>query len=298
MYVLGFTAGLFSAILASCSYVASKGFINRYKSPLRLMALSLVFMMIPAALTLLCLMGRYELIFTQRNILMVLGAQASFVLGQFALFRALHYVEASRYSSLLGLKILVLSLIYVGILREPLSLQQWIAVILCTISAVGINYSGLRIPLKAFVFLLITLSGYICSDICHVEYIKGNIGTTPLIQAFASISFSYICLGLITLPTLFFFKWTFREFGATAFYGGSWFLSMLTLFFCFYQMGLVYGSVLQATRGLFSIVLGALLVYYKVPGHEAAETSRKDWIRRIVMAILMIIAVGLYAGGK
>lgn len=298
MYVFGVFAGLLSAIFASVSYVASKSFINEYKSPVRLMLLSLVFMMFPAALTLLCLYGRYELVFTPRNIWMLLGAQGGFIIAQFALFRALRYVEASRYSSLLGLKIVLLSLVCVLFQGEWLTPRQWIAVILCTISAVGMNYSGFRIPLKAFLYLLITLSGYICSDVCHVEYVKGNIGDTPLIQAFASVSCSYMFLGLITLPTLFFFKWRFREFLATAPYGGSWFFSMLALFFCFYEVGLVYGSVLQATRGLFSIVLGALFVYYGVQGQEAAETSRKDWIRRIVMAVLMIIAVGLYSSGK
>ena len=103
---------------------------------------------------------------------------------------------------------------------------------------------------------------------------------------------------MITIPTLFFFKWNYREFRATVPYGAAWFLSMLTLFFCFYETGLVFGSVLQATRGLFSILLGVILVHYGVKGQESAETSRKDWIRRIVMAVLMIITVGLYSAGK
>ena len=298
MYIAGIFAGLFSAIFASVSYAASKGFINEYKSPLRLLLLSVAFMMFPAMLTLLCLYGRYDLIFSPRNILMLLGAQGSFLVAQIALFRGLRYVEASRYSSLLGLKILLLSLICVIFTGEGLNLLQWIAVILCTISAVGMNFSGFRIPWKAFLFLLITLSGYICSDICHVEYIKGNVGDTPWIQAFATISCSYTVLGLISLPSLFFFKWNFREFRATMPYGLAWFSSMLTLFFCFYETGLVFGSVLQATRGLFSILLGAILVHYGVRGQEAAETTRKDWYRRIVMAVLMIIAVGLYSAGK
>ena len=298
MYIPGIFAGLLSAIFASLSYVASKAFINEYKSPVRLMLLSLVFMMFPAALTLLCLYGRYELVFTLRNILMLLGAQGGFLVAQISLFRGLRYVEASRYSSLLGLKILLLSLICVFFTGAGLTLQQWIAVVICTVSAVGMNYSGFRIPWKAFLFLLITLSGYICSDICHVEYVKGNVGDTPLIQAFASVSCSYALLGLITIPTLFFFKWSYREFRATVPYGGAWFLSMLALFFCFYETGLVFGSVLQATRGLFSILLGVILVHYGVKGQESAETSRKDWVRRIVMAVLMIIAVGLYTAGK
>jgi hypothetical protein len=130
------------------------------------------------------------------------------------------------------------------------------------------------------------------------QNIKGNVGDTPWIQAFATISCSYTVLGLISLPSLFFFKWNFREFRATMPYGLAWFSSMLTLFFCFYETGLVFGSVLQATRGLFSILLGAILVHYGVRGQEAAETTRKDWIRRIVMAVLMIIAVGLYSAGK
>ena len=60
------------------------------------------------------------------------------------------------------------------------------------------------------------------------------MGDTPWIQAFATISCSYTVLGLISLPSLFFFKWNFREFRATMPYGLAWFSSMLTLFFCFY----------------------------------------------------------------
>ena len=299
MFALGIAAGFGAALFSSLSYIASKSFINRYKSPYRLMMLAHIIMMVLAMIVLACLYGRYELSFSLKSILLVLAAQSGFVTAQLALFLALHHVEASRYSSLLGLKILLLSLICFIFMKQPLTLLQWIAVILCTTAAVGMNYSGYRISWIAFIYLLFSLGGYICSDICQVAYQNGTKADSVIIQCFASISFSYLVLGILTLPALFFFKWKPREILWAIPYSSFWFLSVLVLFFCFYEIGLVYGSVLQATRGLISVILGALLVRFGFgKGHEDESTTKRDWIRRGVMAILMIIAVGLYTYGK
>lgn len=297
MYLAGFLAGLASAILSSLAYVASKSFINRFGSPVKLTLLSYVFMMIPSLLVLILLWGKYELSFGTENVLNLTIAGASAILAQVALFFGLRYVEASRFSSLLGLKIISLSLVCVLLLGEDLTLLQWGGVILSTIAAMGINYSGLRLPFLAVICLAGVLSLGVSCDLFQVRYIQGNSGDSVLIQSMASVAFLYLCMGAVMIPTLFFFKWDFRAFFGTAPYGAAWFCAMLTLFYSFSEVGLVCGSVLQATRGIFSVIIGAIILYAGVKGHEA-PVSRRDWIRRFIMSALMVCAVAMYSLGK
>ena len=136
----GIIAGLLSAFLQAVSYVCSAGFMRKYRSSLRLVIFSQLVMgafCLPAVPFLIPpgLDGRYGEFAFWTGVWVVV-----FVTGQTAFFNTLRTIEASRMSSLLGLKIIVLSLISVVFLRHLLNPLQWLAVFISTLAAVGMNW--------------------------------------------------------------------------------------------------------------------------------------------------------------
>jgi len=75
-----------------------------------------------------------------------------------------------------------------------------------------------------------------------------------------------------------------------------WYLAMVALFACFGIIGAVYGNILQSTRGLFSILLGAWIGRL---GHLHVEqpVARGALARRLLGAALMCLAIWLYGRG-
>ena len=118
---LGIAAGLVSALLQSTSYVCSANFMLKYKSPLRLVIFSQL-VMGAFCLAFVPFLFPRELLNRLPEFALWVGAWLlCFSIGQTAFFNALRSIESSRISSLLGLKILVLSVIYVLMMRVPLS---------------------------------------------------------------------------------------------------------------------------------------------------------------------------------
>jgi uncharacterized membrane protein YadS len=77
----------------------------------------------------------------------------------------------------------------------------------------------------------------------------------------------------------------------------AWFISVAALYTCFALAGAVFGNILQSTRGVMSIGLAAVIAKL---GHLHLEslTPRSVMVRRIVAAVLMTIAIGLYSYEK
>ncbi|MBR2363676.1 MAG: hypothetical protein IKA79_00605, partial [Lentisphaeria bacterium] len=63
---------------------------------------------------------------------------------------------------------------------------------------------------------------------------------------------------------------------------------------CFALVLPVFGNVILASRGLFSVVLGAMLSFVGLQKLDAV-ISRKQWILRAIAAILMIGAIAVYS---
>ena len=75
----------------------------------------------------------------------------------------------------------------------------------------------------------------------------------------------------------------------SAFYLGS----ILSLMVCFGSIGVVFGSIIQAGRGIVSIILGIILLHFGLEKNEP-QVPGKIWIRRSIMAVLMLSAMILY----
>ena len=142
MLVVGIFAGIATALLQAISYVCSASFMQKYRSSLRLVIFSQVgdggVQSAVPALFLPDWTGGAAVKFFGWIAVWV----AVFMVGQVAFFTTLRSIEASRMSSLLGLKIVVLAFLYVVVMRESLAVGQWLAVVLSAAAAVGMNWSG------------------------------------------------------------------------------------------------------------------------------------------------------------
>ncbi len=293
--ITGIAAGLISALLQAISYICSASFMLKYKSSLRLVIFSQLAMGV-FCLPFLPFLFPRQLLEQLPEFLLWTGAWiACFTVGQTAFFNTLRTIEPSRMSSLLGLKIIVLSIIYVLIMRTPLSLLQWIAVFMSTLAAVGMNWSGgARFSLKGMLWLLVTLIAYSLTDMTETHLVSmpktGNI----IHDGFAIGAVCYSLLGILTLPFLLKFRWTTKQFVKSVPFALTWYLSQVSLFVCFGLLGTVFGNVIQASRGLISIGLGILLLLIGL-GRLDSRITPAMWVRRIAAAILMTAGIVLYS---
>jgi hypothetical protein len=80
-------------------------------------------------------------------------------------------------------------------------------------------------------------------------------------------------------------------------YSFFWLSGIIFLFACFGTIGAVYGNIIQSTRGLMSILIGAIIGHL---GRVAIEpkVSRRILATRVLAALLMTAAIWLYSMGK
>ena len=290
----GVISGLISAFLQSGSYVFSRWYINRYRNPFELLIFSQLAMGVFGILTLPVVLQFTHFpmtpLFWGMEVLCVLA----FMAGQFGFFQSLKLLEASRLSSLLGLKIIVLALICLAITRTPLHELQWMAIVLCAVGAVGMNFTGGPITLKACLWLAFTLVMYAICDLLEAELIWRMPAGKPIVDSTAVAAVTYVLLGFAALPFLIRTGWKYEKCRDALPYAGSWSLAMILIYLCYSTLGPVYGNIIQASRGIISVLLGLWLLHLGFKDLEP-RVDRKAWMRRFLMAIVMIVAMFLYS---
>ncbi|MBO5959366.1 MAG: DMT family transporter [Lentisphaeria bacterium] len=300
----GIIFGLTAALLMSLSYIFSKRFMLIHGSPFLLTLYAMMVQGIAGLILLAFVWWHFTWSLDLPAVLIALGAVAGGIFGNFCFFRTLKEVEASRISSLLGLKIATLALICMIILRQSVNGLQWVAVLMATVAAVGMNFTGGKITLKAAFWLFLTLIGYSLGDIAGTEWLEvflkmGGEDTSRLTASIASVS-STTFLSAVVMSPLFLLKKVPKNpkmLLDSSYYALIWFTSLLFLFDCFSSVGVVYGSILQAARGVISVIIGALLLKFGFSDYEP-RVGLSAWIRRLIMAILMAGAMTLYAIAK
>lgn len=304
--IFGILTGLTAATLMSVSYVFSKQFMLRHASPFLLTLFSQIVQGLCGAAVLICIHGKYDYALISdgalhwRHIARVVFPATVGILGNFAFFRTLKLLEASRLSSLLGLKIIMLGLICCVFRDERLSFLQWLGIFLATVAAVGMNFTGGRITLKAGFWLFLTLLGYALGDIAAADIILDMSGGHITIwHAFASTSLPAVLQGLFMIPFLLLKRVPkdLRTFADSAPYGVCWFASLLFLYPCFGILGVIFGTIMQSARGVISVLIGALLLKFGLEQYEP-RVGTSAWIRRFFMALLMVGAMAVYAAAK
>jgi drug/metabolite transporter (DMT)-like permease len=288
----GIVCGFISALLMSGSYIFSRNYLRETNDPVRLAVFSQLNMLIWGIVLL-----TYSFLFleipAERNFyLCLLGECTSFLVAQTSFFMMLKKVEATRAASLLGLKILALAVMTLVIGNE-LSIMHWTAIILCTLAAVGMNFSGVKMSLSSVFWLFMAVFFYAFCDMCITGMMQMMPGENMMLNSVCVMGFTYTGIGLLVTPAMLIYKPEVAEFKKSFCYSVFYFLSILFLMACFGLLGVVFGSIIQAGRGIFSILLGILLLRMGIEKNEP-EVSLRIWLQRICMAILMITAMVLY----
>ena len=295
--LIGILLGLSAAFFQSLSYLFSGHFVRTFRGNMaELLVLAHVTMggfsllLLPTALPeTMPAVGVYAG--------PLLGGVLMYVAGQLGLFMALRCTDASRVSPLLGLKLPILTMISIVFLQRHYSAVQWLAVGICLLAAFLLNRSGGRISGIGLTWILAACLGYCLSDLnirLLVERLRGT-GLTLFQASLLGACLSYLLCGALAVAFLPVVSWRRPAYWRVAVpFALAWYGGMLSLFACFGAIGVVFGNIVQSTRGLLSVILGALVAR---AGYAHLETSisRSVLLRRLAAAVLMILAIVLFS---
>ena len=292
----GVAIGLVSAVMQSSAYIFSRRFGNEFHSSVKLVIYSQLLMGIMGAAVFAATFpftafprGAELWKFSVATAVFVAAYHVAF----YCFFKALNEIEASRLSSLLGLKVVSIALITYPFLRAELNLWHLLAVVLTAVSAVGMNFSGIRIGRKGAIYLALALLGFSTTDITGAIFVRSMPGDAMTLKAICATSLSYLFLGIIAAAAFLKLKFEPRACRGALPYSVLWFTAMLLLFASFGIVGVVFGSIIQASRGVVSVLLGVLLARLGYSDVEP-DVPLRIWVRRAVMAAIMVAAIGLY----
>jgi drug/metabolite transporter (DMT)-like permease len=303
--IVGVASGLLAALCQSVCYLYSRRYVTRPgHSSLELFALSHVWM---AGLSLVLL----PLVWSPqvpaiRQWLWPLACCAVFYLtGQMALFTALRSTDASRVSPLLGLKILMLALIAAAclpvaalrdlLLLRPVTPLQWLSVGACVAAALMLNEAGGRMPTAGLLCTIAACLAYSLSDLSIGVLVERLRGMGPLRSAIYGCVACYAVTGLAGLAALGgrpLPEWPKWKLALPV--AGSWMLAMFFLFATFKFAGVLFGNILQSTRGLISIGLAAWLAHAQLAPRLETRVAREVFWRRLAAAALMFLGIAAF----
>lgn len=293
--ILGIVTGLLAALFQSGSYVFSRQFLAKHNSSWLLIVYSQLAMGILGGITML-FVPFGELFRDPGRMLLTMGFWiVMMIVGQYAFFRTLREIEASRLASLLGMKILILAAISLVFLGGRISGLQTLAIFISAAAAMAMNWSGGgKFTLKGCLWLFTTLVFYCLADLAETRLVLMVRSGSMIRDGIIIGGVSYFALGLVTLPALCRCKHSWKLLRDAAPFGFAWYYAMTLLFMCFGLLGTVFGNVVQSSRGLFSVLIGLVLAEMGASRIEG-KVAKADWIRRGIAALLMMLAIFLYS---
>jgi len=305
MFLLGIFLGFGCAVFAALSYLASRVYTAGQRGRLLqllviahamqgVVCLPLLFALWPSQVAVSLSDGVLRAALPEAVLISL-----PYLLGQIALFWALRYTDASRVSPLLGLKVALVAVATVTLLDEPITSWQWAAVGMTVVAAFVLNFSGGSMPWQAIVGVLVACAGYLGSDVGIQRWVDalGGAGVGRLHASAFGVALSYTGIGAVAACSL---PWLGarppRAWRDALPYAAAWLGAMFCFFGAVALVGLVLSNILQATRGVVSIGLGALLSARGLV-HLEAKVDRLTFWRRVAAAVLMVAAVAVYVAG-
>ena len=303
--ILGIGAGLTAAFFSSVSYLISRhhGTRERHASR-RLLIFAHVLMGLTCAIAVpitystdILLSGIWHW-----NIwLPCVVSTGTYLFGTSAVFRVLTKNDASRLSPLLGLKIIALGLIVSLVFSQTLSFEQWAAVMLCAAAAILLQQGGSGLPMQSLILLSCGCICFAIADLGIVEMINAiqvSLSLSRFSAGCLALLLTYVFIGLIVSPlTLLEYGRqpapTTRDWRAAAEYSAAWLLAMFGLYACIGYVGVILSTIWQSTRGIMSVILGAVV---SGRGWHQLESrvDQRVFLRRFIAAVCMTAAVALY----
>jgi len=298
MEILGIILGLCAATSNSIAYLLSRAFLQKHhQSHFHLLAISHLILGV-VSVGLAAYLWPENMPPVSDYGLPLLGTALFYLAAQICFFLALKKTEASRLSPMLGCKIIILALLSVAFLDKSFNYLQWTAILFSFIAAILLTGAGSRVPLIAVALISATCLGYCLSDINIGKLIpsfKPEMGLIP--ASMFSTTLYFIVCGIVSLVMLIFLKTPPAMFKDAIPFSILWYTAMLCLFGCFGTVGIVYGNILQSTRGIISVVLAVLVSMMGFHGLEQ-KVSRWVLIKRIFAAVLMTTAVAIFQINK
>jgi drug/metabolite transporter (DMT)-like permease len=226
------------------------------------------------------------------------GTVAAFWCAQCAVFTAQRYVDGSQLVPLLGLKLPMLAILNGLIYREHFSWLQLLAIAMTVAAAFVLNNAGKRIPLKSFCALLVGCLCYSLSDIflrIEVQQIHEQVTVSQPLASAQCTFLAYLISGVVgacLVPCLKGAR-VAKALAHSIPYGACWLTSIVFITLCFARLGTVNGSIVQASRGIMSVLMAPVLIML---GMTWLETRTGWWIylRRLIAAAMMIGAIAFY----
>ena len=157
----------------------------------------------------------------------------------------------------------------------------------------GVSLMGCVLPL----YLLLTLLSYAAADLVETRMIQLLPGDRLFLNSIAVTGVAFTALGAVSSLAFFRIKCSRACLIDAVPYAVAWYLAMIFLFASFGAIGVLFGNIIQASRGLISVLLGVLLLKAGLDQLEP-RVGAKAWIRRTIMAVLMLAAMTLYSLAK
>jgi drug/metabolite transporter (DMT)-like permease len=295
MDLLGIGCGFLAAGFQSLSYLSSRWFLQRSGGkPLQLLGISHLLMGAVAVLLFPVLTAGVAMpplaVYFGRGV----GAIGFYMIAQAGLFMALKRVDSSRIAPLLGLKIFFLALISAAFLGASLNGWQWVAVGLSVAAVFLLNGKGVRLSPAAAGAIAVAVIGYCLSDLFIKQLVVALAPAGPR-AALIAVCVTYIMGAVVGLPlALRASSRSPRLWVMAAPYAAAWFISMLFLYVTFDRIGVVFGNIIQSTRGLMSIGLGVLVGRQLGMVDLEGRVPRRLLVLRVIGATLMTAAIFLY----
>jgi uncharacterized membrane protein len=296
---VGILFGFLAALFQSISYLCTRLFIERHKNDIgTLLALSHIIMgIISVPLVFFLMPPNMPPLSSYLPSLLV--STGFYLFGQIFLFLALIKSEPSRVSPLLGMKIMILALISFVFLHQHLGLAQWIAVVLCSCSVFLLSNSGKKLHRSSLILIILACFSYCISDI-NIKVLVDHFKFLGVFRgAVLGTALCYFLCGFVGL--IFLFARPHNTSRDTWLYSlpfaFSWLIAMIFLYSCFALIGVVFGNILQSTRGVMSIALGFFIAHAGFVGLET-KITRNVLVKRILAALLMTAAIALFYYSK
>lgn len=306
MNLLGIAAGLLSAVLQSCGYVASALFLKRHDGNAREMLAYTQFVQGLVSVPLFFALVPAEALTDARIWLANLYWLSIFTITQFSMFYTQKTVEPSKIATWLGLKIAVLAVLTAiwPLNGESVCAWQWLAIAITISAAFVLNASGgMRIGRKGALSLIVFI---LVASLCDRQQVVimrefQDHGATMLKSALLTLSLGYWTFGLAALGYIISKVVRGEPFALAAVklrdsspFAFFWFTAMISIYFCYGELGPVFGNVVQSTRAVISVGIAFLACKLLKAGVEQS-VGLSLWLRRLAAAILMTGGIILYS---
>jgi drug/metabolite transporter (DMT)-like permease len=222
------------------------------------------------------------------------AAVGFYLMGQLFLFLALQTSDASRVAPLLGLKILILVIIGLLFRGQSFTFWQFVAVFFSLTAAWLLSETGGRLKPVAWLWILLACAHYSIADI-SIRTVVLEFDYLGLAHAsmFSSCLAFLICGMIGLILKLFIPKPQKGEWRIAFPFAVMWFLAMFFLYSCFGAIGVVFGGIVQASRGVISIVMGSIVSNLGFV-HIESDTGHRIFLLRLSAGLLMFGAIALF----